>query len=206
MFLPVKRWLRKQGFQVFGEMPFPFSSAIIDVVARKDNDLICIEMKLCLSIKVIKQAALCQLITKQSYVGVNSNPRSLEQCRKLGLGALRTRGCYVDVLLEPTGLRKDRRMVYGPYRECMLEMCQRARQVGYQAVGGVACQAGIGPAIDIEAIIKSYRRKHPKATWREMYEKIPNHYASANSMRSAMDSNRQRRYIREHMKKAKAAV
>ena len=197
MFLPVKRWLQAQGFQVFGEIPIMHSP--VDLVASKGNELVCIELKLNLTKKVIRQAAPLHLVSARTYVGVHSRPRSLDQCRKLGLGVLRIHGAQVDVLLEPA----PRFLPSGPWVERALKTCRAAQEAGYQGLGGVPCQAGIGPAIDVEAIIKSYRRKHPKATWRELYEKIPNHYASAASMRSALDSNRQRRFIREHLKAEK---
>lgn len=201
MFLPVKRWLERQGFQVFGELPIFYQP--VDVVACKGNELVCIELKMNLTKKVIRQAAPCQLVTDRAYVGIHSKPRNVDQCRKLGLGVLRIHGAQVDVLLEPQRLRGG---IFEPRHKRMVDMCQRAQEAGHRAVGGVPCQAGVGLALEMEAIIKSYRRKHPKATWRELYEKIPNHYASANSMRSAMDSNRQRHFIREHLKKEKAKV
>lgn len=204
MFLPVKRWLRRQGFQVFGEIELPLFYRSIDVVARRDQDLVCIELKLNLTKKVIHQAAPCQLVTERAYVGVHSRPRSLDQCRKVGLGVLRIHGAQVDVLLEPTTKRFNRPS--GPWVQRALDVCQAAQEAGYQGHGGVPCQAGIGPAIDVQAVIKAYRRRHPKATWREMYEAIPNHYASAGSMRSALDNNRQRRAIRERLKKTKASA
>ncbi len=200
MFLPVKRWLRKQGFQVFGEFEIPMMYRATDVVAVKGKELVCIELKLNLSKKVIHQAAPLQLVTRRTYVGVHSRPRSLDQCRKAGLGVLQIHGSQVDVLLEPAPPFTPS----GPWVQRALKTCRAAQEAGNQGLGGVPCQAGVGPAIDVEAIIKSYRRRHPKATWREMYEAIPNHYTSASSMRSALVNNRQRRFIRERLKKEKA--
>jgi len=194
MFLPVKRWLRHQGFRVFGELPLFYRT--VDVVAHKRNELVCIELKLNLTKKVIRQAASCQLVTERAYVGVYSNPRNVDQCRKLGLGILRVHGAQVDVVLEPAA----RFAPSGPWVQRTLDACQAAQEAGYQGHGGVPCQAGIGPAIDVEAVIKSYRRRHPKATWREIYNTIPNHYASAGSMCSAVKNNKQRRWYREQLK------
>ena len=203
MFLPVKKWLERQGFQVFGEIELPLFYRSIDVVAYRGKTIVCVELKLNMTKKAIHQAAVCQLVGN-AYVGVYSKPRSLDHCRKAGLGVLRIHGAQVDVLLEPKPPFKPS----VTWVQRALKTCQAALEVGYHGVGGVPCQAGVGPAIEMESIIKSYRRRHPEATWRELYETIPNHYASASSMRSALDNNRQRRFIRERLKKekAKAAV
>lgn len=53
--------------------------------------------------------------------------------------------------------------------------------------------------------VEEYRRKYPKVTWKELYEKIPNHYSSYRSMQGAMRMIPETRRI-EKMKKHRQAT
>ena len=59
-------------------------------------------------------------------------------------------------------------------------------------------QKGEGPAQDVWKRICAYRSQRPDATWRELYDNIPNHYASHKNMYSAM------RFLRERMARREA--
>lgn len=41
-------------------------------------------------------------------------------------------------------------------------------------------------ALDVHARLWARHRKHPKATWQQLYDAVPNHYTNALSLRCAM--------------------
>ncbi|GAG36697.1 unnamed protein product, partial [marine sediment metagenome] len=54
------------------------------------------------------------------------------------------------------------------------------------ADAGKPNRKGVGPAQECWRNIIKYRAEHPKATWRELFQKIPNHYSNHKNMYSAM--------------------
>ena len=82
-------WLEAQGYEWFVEVPH-YETAI-DIIARKGERLLSIEMKTTLSKHVIHQARLAQLSVHASYVAIPTKPRQtgLDRCRELSVGVLR---------------------------------------------------------------------------------------------------------------------
>lgn len=188
LYRPVKAWLEAQGFRVVPEVPVLYSA--IDVVGVREDAVVGIEMKLCLSEKVIRQGWNLQMACDRGYLAVASKPRSvsIEQAKKLGLGVLRVKKGSVEVLLEPN----QKEPPVANYRERVLSKCAH---MSTQGRGGVPCLDGVGPARDCKRRVGQYLKRHPKASWAELYEKVPNHYASAKSMSGALGfSMRQRDY------------
>lgn len=65
-------------------------------------------------------------------------------------------------------------------------MRERIRRLGPGGVGGYPCRKGEGPAQDVYEAVQAYRLEHPEARWKEVFEAVPNHYASWQSLRSSM--------------------
>ncbi len=183
---PVSEWLTEQGFDVYAEVPHYGSS--IDLVGRSASLLVAVELKLCLSRKVIQQANLTAAACHRCYVGVASarpRPASIALCREIGLGIVSVVESRAIVQLES----KE----FSPFAGSVQRMREQLATLTRGGVGGVACQAGQGPAQEMERAIAAYRATHPRATYRELFAAIPNHYASAASMCGGMRQVRIRR-------------
>lgn len=188
----VSAWLEDQGYEVYAEVPTPGGASHIDLVGwvAAEDRIACVEMKRSLTQQVRRQAYLHQSHTSETYVAVGTNPtkKSLAHCEKLGIGVLRVNG-DVSVLLQP----QDRRMTTF-FRE-RLKTYLNAMAPG--GIGGLPNLRGQGPAQECYEQVQKYRERLPQATWKEMYENVPNHYVSANSMCGAMRMVEERRAFLE---------
>ncbi|MEE9159879.1 MAG: hypothetical protein V3U60_16030 [Gammaproteobacteria bacterium] len=182
------RWFEAWGYQWWVEMPS--CGSCIDMIGRRGNFLVAIEMKVCLSWKVIRQAALAQLDAHESYVAVLTKPKntSLEKCRRVGVGVLRV-GRDVQVLVSP----RNKHTFEGHIKN----MLRYTDEFECGGVAGLPCLLGGGPAQDVYRKVQAYREAHPKATWREVFDKIPNHYSHVASMQGAMRIVRERLVARD---------
>lgn len=178
LYAPVKKWLEGQGLKVYPEVPI--WHAPTDVIAIGEAEIVGVELKTSMTHKLLHQAGVLSLACHRSYVAVPTKPKSLERPLNLGIGVLRVTGGVVEVLAESAHK-------HGPpsdhYQQRIRATC--AKMTG-EGVGGVPCLEGVGPAQECKRLVDAYRAEHPKATWKELYEVIPNHYASHASMRNAL--------------------
>jgi len=177
LYAPVREWLTAQGLTVYPEVPVGHRTA--DAVGVGAAIVIGIELKRSLTEKVLHQASTLQLSCDKVYVAVGTRPRNPERATKIGLGVLSVIGAEVTVIQEPG----EHEHVFQPYRAKLLELCARLPTGG---VGGVPCLDGVGPAQDCKRRVEEYRKNYPKATWKELFQEVPNHYASAKSMAQSL--------------------
>ena len=103
LYAPIKAYLQRQGYEVKGEV------GAADVVARKADDLIVVELKLGFSLALFHQGVDRLSVTDHVYVAVPSGGRAKAQkanvslARRLGLGVMtvRLRDNFVEVLADP---------------------------------------------------------------------------------------------------------
>lgn len=178
---PVCQWLREIGCTAYAEVDAGISGPIDHVGVRADESVICVQMKIGLTKKVVQQACLCQLVTVESYAAVQSKPRksSLDWAAKVGIGV------WFDgrVILEPRERFESRNYDY--YRQRILKACERLTPGGD---GGLPTLKGDGPAQRCAAAIRIYLAEHPSASWKQIWRDVPNHYAHYKSMRGAIMS------------------
>jgi len=195
---PVSDWLAAKGYVPYAEVAFPRDSArTIDIVARKDNELILVELKVSLTPSVISQTFMCDLITSQRYAAVGTRPtrKGIDRCRQVGIGLLSVRDGRVNVLLHPQ-ITDDmgQGWVREDYSRLIHETLDRMTPNG---IGGVPCMKGVGPAQECYDRVQAYKAGHPKATWREIFANVSNHYSSYANMYSGM------RFVAERRAKAR---
>lgn len=106
LYLPVKKFLEKQGFVVRGEVEG------CDLVARKDDRMVVVELKQRMNLTLILQGIDRQKLTDWVYLAVPA-PKNVRRdrwreivrlCRLLGLGLLTVVGArrqLVEVICEP---------------------------------------------------------------------------------------------------------
>lgn len=171
----VSSWLSGMGYDVYAEVCV---TGLIDHVGVRwaDESIICVEMKCTMSRKVLGQASVNQLITPLSYIAVPTKPRSLERAKFYGLGVW----ANGQVILEP---KECRRIAMDSYRERALDAC-RMRAPG--GIGGLPTLKGDGPAIRVALAVAAYLKDNPGADWKELFAKVPNHYAHHRSMQGAV--------------------
>lgn len=103
LYAPVKAFLTRAGWTVKGEV------GAADVVARRGDDLLVVELKLGFSLALFHQGIDRLALTDQVYLAVPAGGRAKAQkanvalARRLGLGvlAVRARDGHVEVLAEP---------------------------------------------------------------------------------------------------------
>jgi hypothetical protein len=108
LYAPVKTFLQKLGYKVAGEVHS------CDVVARKDKDVLIVELKKEFNLDLVLQGIQRQALSKTVYLAIES-PRKkghrrrwrrfLKLCRMLGLGLMtvrfRRKLADVEVVLDP---------------------------------------------------------------------------------------------------------
>lgn len=103
LYPPVKAFLQRQGFEVKGEV------GAADVVGRKGDDLVIVELKTGFSLALFHQGIERLAITDDVYLAVPAGPKNkalkanVKLARRVGLGILmvRLRDGLVEVLAEP---------------------------------------------------------------------------------------------------------
>jgi hypothetical protein len=101
------------------------------------------------------------------------------------VGVLQVRGDVVLELLVPEGISNENywNLCNKRYRVKILDRLRRMESGG---IAGLPNIKGTGPAQSVYDRIVEYRRENPKATWKAMFEVVPNHYASFQSMRQSL--------------------
>ncbi|HLL74833.1 MAG TPA: hypothetical protein VK421_06175 [Pyrinomonadaceae bacterium] len=176
--------MRDLGFTPYAEVSCV--GYTIDLVGRKGTELLAVEMKRTLSGAVIRQAYRCDLFTRLRYAAVGTKPRAagVARCQRVGVGLLSVVGDQVTVLVEPGAADgRGTPQFDGHYARAMHKVLD-AREPG--GVGGVPCTKGVGPAQECFERVTAYRQTRPLASWREIFENVPNHYANHASLRGAM--------------------
>ncbi|WP_341367406.1 DUF2161 family putative PD-(D/E)XK-type phosphodiesterase [Yoonia sp. BS5-3] len=103
LYPPIKAYLQRQGYEVKGEV------GAADVVARRGEDVVVIELKLGFSLALFHQGVARLAVTDLVYVAVPAGGRSkalqanVKLARRIGLGVMtvRLRDGHVEVLADP---------------------------------------------------------------------------------------------------------
>lgn len=103
LYTPIKAHLTKQGYEVKGEV------GAADVVGRKGNDLVIVELKLGFSLALFHQAIERLSVTENVYVAVPAGGQAkalkanVKLARRAGIGVMtvRKRDGLVEVLADP---------------------------------------------------------------------------------------------------------
>lgn len=182
LYLPMKQWFVKQGYQVRPEIPMFFRS--FDAVATKDNIVIAIEMKLSLTKTLYHQIIHGHSFADYSYVMIATKPNeeseALSRCLGQGIGVL----SYKDQVLLQLYPAKRNEKYAAIYHQRAIDLVKVIEDS--DAIGGKPNLKGVGPAQTVKRLINSYLKKTPGATWKALYRDIPNHYSSYRSMQGAM--------------------
>jgi len=192
LFPVVKAWLEEQGFIALAEVPLFYRGAhCIDVVGYRLHRTVAIELKTGFTAPLARQLGQVILVTPWSYAAAPTKPSKTfhTTAHRIGFGILRLTD-HVEVLHKPHISRHHSLIAYR--QQQFIDRCTQlvAEDVHTHKTGGVPQLAGIGPAQDVARAVAQYRTTHPDATWEELYENIPNHYAHVRSMRGALRSRR----------------
>ncbi len=175
---PVKEYFEKQGYTVYTEIPIAGSK--IDLVARKGNYLVGVELKTNLTRQLFHQCLRHQCNCDIIYAAVPVNPtsRNIDLCKKYSIGIIRISD-IVKIILEANQRFKPLDWKH----KRMLEYC--TGDPGNHP-GGMPTQKGKGPRIDCIKRVKEYLINHPAAKWKEIFDNVHNHYYTYKSMQSAL--------------------
>jgi len=173
---PVADWLRKEGFVVYSEIPY--GHRCIDMVGLKEGAIRVVELKVRFTRSGIRQCVQCQLATSDVYLAIANRPlpKTIEFAQKYGIGLLYVKE-QVELLLRP-------HKVVDVWRNAAAHL--RNNCIEPSDIAGVPCMSGCGPAVAVAECIKQYVEDNPGAGWKEIFEKVPNHYKNHKSMRCAM--------------------
>ena len=158
LYLPIKEFLEKQGYEVKGEIEH------CDAVAIRDDLVVVIELKLSINLAVLLQAVDRLKYTGTIYIGVPSNIPPLKKNRKriiklfrmLGIGLMvvhpRSKVGKVEVLCDPGEYKP--RQVKKRQEKLLGEFFHR---VGDPNLGGSSTKRGLMTAYRQQALaIASY--------------------------------------------------
>jgi hypothetical protein len=144
LYLPVKRFLESQGYEVKGEV------ADCDVAAvRGEEELVVVELKLSLNLELVMQAVERLAVTSRVYIGVPVGNHNLRRRRRivkllrmLGIGLLvidpDVERHGVDAILDPGEYRPR---ISRRRRELLLR--EFVRRVGDPNLGGASVRSGV---------------------------------------------------------------
>jgi hypothetical protein len=163
LYLPLKRFLESQGYEVKGEVHD------CDVMAvRSDEDPVVIELKLTLNLNVILQAVERLSLTPTVYVGIPRSCKMFQKQRKritkllkmLGLGLItiepKLKTGAVDVVHDPSEYKPRKSK---PRKDRLLG--EFMKRVGDPNLGGSDTRRGIMTAYRQRALaIANYLQKH----------------------------------------------
>ncbi len=175
---PVKEYFENQGYTVYPEIPI--AGACIDMVARKDNVLIAIELKMSLTKQLIHACYVNHCFCNLSYAAVPTEPsiKNKTLCERHSIGIIKVTD-KARIVLEAN----NRFRTFKPEYDRMLKYCSG---VPWEGVGGLPQLKGVGPAIECAKRVKEYLISHPAAKWKEIFDNIQNHYSNYKSMQNAL--------------------
>ncbi len=196
LFPPLKKYFKEQGYKVYAEVPS--GARGIDFVAVREDRQVAVEMKTSFNTDVIYQANTNAYRFAYSYVAYpvripvlfespltklsESVITRLEACRRRGIGILQVlpHGTVFEALAAADqnikNINKIRPYDFSQYVESDTDEA------------GLPCQKGVSEGYYELKLIKEYVRQHPKATWKEIYLNVQNHYSSPASLSGSMSS------------------
>lgn len=137
LFKPVRSLLLSMGYDVQGEI------LAADVFAVKESEIIIVELKLQINLKLIYQALERKKVTPLVYVGVpkqvykthrKNNPQFLTLLKHLGLGLIEVTLDQAHILLEPEDEKSHTTKSSAAKKRVMLKEFDARDQ--YQTIGG----------------------------------------------------------------------
>ena len=174
---PVTAWLRAQGFEVWAEVRG------VDLIGYRlaDDTITTVELKRCLSHRLVEQARRPYYADLRfAACGGRPAPERVHECERASVGVLHVQGSAVRVLAIPPANRYARHDNFTRYRAKLVGVLGRLEPGG---LGGVPCRRGEGPRQRVRRALIAYLAEHPRASWFDLFANVPNHYASAYSLR-----------------------
>ena len=181
---PVADLLRSMGYTVWSEVPS--DAASIDLVGRNDatanKSLVGVELKMSWSKKLLHQCLHTQCFVDDVYGATPVNPKhkTIELFKRYGIGMIVVSNDIAKVILSPCD--DNRYHIDYMFRK----IHKHLDRMSPSDRAGFPCVKGHGPAIDCMERVKEYKKLHPQAKWRDVYQAVPNHYSSHLSMAGAM--------------------
>ena len=183
LFAPVKAWLTAQGFVVFAE------AWGHDIVAIRGDEIVTVELKMSFSRRLWQQCGSASPMSDRVYAASPTVCRKPPECYR-DIGILRVTDETVVIVREPVG------KPWKPMHDRAVQAL-RNRVPDETVVGGVPVLAGEGPRQRCRKRCAEYVRAHPKATWKDLYEHVDNHYAHHRSMAGALGGSHAMNHWRE---------
>lgn len=191
LFPIIKKSFNGQGYKVFAEVACNYRG--VDMVAAKGDEHVAIELKTSFNSHLLTQASWNTHFFDKVYVAYpvreailfhvedvfwklrESTRDKYSFCEKRGVGILQVlpTGMIYEAL-EPTQQKPFRKLDLQHYVETDEDF------------GGVPHQKGVSEGYHELESIKKYVIAHPDANWKEIYENVPTHYSSANSLSGSM--------------------
>lgn len=192
-------WLTDQEWEVFQEVQLSRGGRVADIVARRDSIIWIIECKLSLGFAVLDQA--CNWLFYAHYVSLAAPTRHLRSAhiclQTLGIGYLQISRGDVSEISRPRLNRSAR-----ADRVCLRDEHKTWAQAGN------ANRGHFTPFKDTCRNVRNMVTQQPGITMKELIDRVPTHYSSSSTARSALakwiqrgvvkgvESRRDGRYLR----------
>lgn len=158
----------------------------------KENEIIIVEMKKTFSKKLVYQCRNVYFADKVfAVIGTNPTQKSINALKKAvelegqSIGLISVINNEVEIIIPA----EPRRESY--YKQFYLErlfLYHKEHGNSTRDSGGKPNMKGEGVAQAVLSEIKEYVKQNPECTWRQIYHKVPNHYASWKSLQGSMRS------------------
>jgi len=194
--IPVADWLESGGFTVYSEVPVPYCYSIADLVGKNQSIIRIVELKTSWSDKLFRQCYEKLIITHDVWAASITRPKksTLNKFMKFNIGMLFVGpNNKIEIIAFPV---QEAFNSINYYTNKMLDILQR---ISPSKDGGKPCTLGNGPAQECEKMINAYKILHPSATWKEIFNNVPNYYSSPQSMCAAIRNVAERRNYRDRI-------
>lgn len=176
----VKQCYRFDGYECFEEVVFD-STKTCDLVFRKGDEVVCVEMKMELNFKVLAQAARWYSLATSVYVAVPYHSITPDKRTALGFMGIGVIGAYKEVSFGELMYKTS--VVLDPDQLVPSDDWGSVLQPEHAHDAEAGCKNGkrSTPFSRTVEAVQAYCREHPDATLNECLMNIKTHYSNVKS-------------------------
>lgn len=189
-------FLEAQGWEIRCEVYNLYLGRNVDISGVRDGQVLLAEAKKGFTKSLRAQAMGLGFRCNAAYIVIPDHPGSVARAVEfVSLPAAQG----VGILAVGAGIRE----VVIPEDHCRMGNLEKvaARILRYPkgVRGGEPNRRGVGPRQAVIKAVAAYRAEHPKATWKELFENVHNHYEKWQHMYSSLRLAEKRRQFEERL-------
>lgn len=183
----MKAFLIGRGWRVHQEVPLPMRGRRIDLLAIKGDCVLGVEAKRSYTRELQCQAQdlvrYCDLVSV--VVAAKPSAKSMSKAGVWGFGVYTLREGKVLETLAPDPSAGFGGSPVPGRRQSLLDWCGTPGRCDGADAGSRMLEGG-GMAQRLAPLLREFFGQNPRASWKDAFARVPNHYASVASMRGVM--------------------